>query len=251
MILLVDMGNSTMKWATVSAGILSPVNVLPYTDSDQSLKPDWESLSAPDKIVVSCVADEQQWLKLVDLVQARWGIIPQRLVSPGTGNGVVNAYPQPEKLGSDRWAAIVAAHTLFDADVCVVDCGTALTIDLLLASGQHLGGAIVPGARMMQNSLHTNTSALPSAPLIQPERFNGQYWGQDTQSGIINGSWLALSGVVEKVYSQFKKQSDNAICVLSGGDAMLLSGYLGIKAELEPDLVLKGMAVIAGDNITI
>jgi type III pantothenate kinase len=247
------MGNSSLKWATVSEGVLSETGLLTYDDLESQLTSQWQLLAAPEAIMVSCVAHEQKWAIVSRCAQALWNLIPRRIVSSGKEHGVVNAYRQPETLGSDRWMALVAAHELYDRGVCIVDCGTALTIDLLNADGQHLGGVIVPGAHMMQSSLHINTATLPESALNQSAISNDQYWGQDTQSGIITGSWLAQAGAVQQVYQQYARQSDKPVCVLCGGGASILAGYvqkaIGRKPELEPDLVIKGLAVIVGENI--
>ena len=192
--ILVDMGNSVLKWATVSEGVLSQVKSTGYDNFQEQLKSSWQSLSRPELIMVSCVAHEQQWDEFCQLSQALWSITPERLVSPAKGEGVVNAYQQPDNLGSDRWAVLVAAHALYRKDLCIVDCGTAMTIDLLSANGQHLGGVIVPGAQMMQNSLQANTAVISKSTPQPKDNDVQQYWGRDTQSGIITGSWQALAG---------------------------------------------------------
>jgi type III pantothenate kinase len=249
--LLVDMGNSRMKWATVSGGALSQVNLLAYDDFISQLSSLWQSMDKPEQIVVSCVSEERYWQELGQLVKTFWGKTVQRIESPGQGYGVVNAYRQPRQLGSDRWAALVAAHAIYATDVCIVDCGTALTIDMLSADGQHQGGVIVPGARIMQDSLLTNTAAISQSIEPAPDDSGKVFWGQDTQSGIIKGSWLALAGAVEKVIVEnVKRQSAGVTCVLCGGDAGQLSEYLSMDVVLEPELVLKGLAVIAGEEIT-
>lgn len=252
--LLVDMGNSLLKWVTVSEGAFTEPQSLAYEDLDSQLRLQLQTVGMPETITVSCVANEQHFEKLVQHCEALWKKTPQRVISPGRAHGIVNAYDDPGTLGSDRWATLVAVHELYNRDVCIVDCGTAMTIDLLTASGQHLGGVIVPGAYMMQNSLHLNTAALPQQSEAHRALESGeQLWGQDTQSGIMKGSWLALAGAVEQVYRQFAGQTERPVCVLCGSGASLLARYLAravnIKPELEPDLVLKGLAVIAGESI--
>ena len=247
--LLVDMGNSTLKWATISDGVLSQVLSLGYDNFIEQLNAQWKSLSVPVSVTVSCVTDEQHWQALTQLTKTLWNISPERVASSGKGYGVVNAYYRPENLGSDRWAVLVAAHALYQQDICIVDCGTALNIELLLANGQHLGGVIVPGADMMQSSLHLNTAAI-SQSIPQSRDEESEYWGQDTQSGIVKGSWQALAGAVKQVFHQFEKQAERPVCVLCGGGAEQLARYLDMKLEFQPGLVLKGLAVIAGENIT-
>ena len=248
--LLVDMGNSALKWTTISDGVLSHVNSSGYDDFSQQLQSGWQTLSKPESITVSCVTHEPHWHELSRLTKAIWDTVPDRVVWSANGCGVVNAYQRPENLGSDRWAAMIGAHALYQSDVCIVGCGTALTIDLLSANGQHQGGVIAPGSDMMQNSLLQTTAAISQSIPHSLAMEASDYWGQDTQSGIIKGSWVALAGAVRLVYEQYAKQSSQPICILSGGGAETLATYLDIKVELEPALVLKGLAVIAGENIT-
>lgn len=248
--LLVDMGNSALKWATVSSGVLSQVQSSGYEELADQLKSQWQALDRPGAIIVSCVTHEQQWQELCQLTRSIWDMLPERIATADKGFDVINAYYRPENLGSDRWAAMIAAHAKYQDDVCIIGCGTALTIDVLQADGQHLGGVIIPGADMMQSSLHENTAAI-SQSVPHGSKEESEYWGRDTQSGIIKGSWLALAGAVNQVYSQFEAKSGKPVCVLFGGGARQLNHYLAMDTEFVPELVLQGLAIIAGEKLKI
>lgn len=251
--LLVDMGNSRVKWATVSNGMLSQVSSLDYDEFQ--LQEYWQHLEVPQQVWVSCVAKDEYWTSLSQTTQALWDLQPNRISSPQKGNGVTNGYVDAAKLGSDRWAAMVAAHQFYPTAVCVVDAGTALTVDGLSAEGKHLGGVIVPGVKMMQDSLVSNTATISAIMDNMENTLSASLLGSNTASGIIKGCWLASIGTVEKVYSRLSEQSEgDVVCVLTGGNAAqiaeLLSGQLVMEPVVDADLVLKGLAIIAGENIT-
>lgn len=253
--LLVDMGNSRMKWATVSNGVLSQVSSLAYDGFALKCQTHWQQIDVPKQVWVSCVAKDEHWMSLTQTVQILWGLQPERISSLPDAHGVTNGYVDAAKLGSDRWAALVAAHRLYPTTACIVDCGTALTVDGLSAEGKHLGGVIVPGVQMMQSSLASDTVAISEIMDNTQNTLSKPLLGHDTTSGIINGSWLASIGSVEKVYSSLSAQTDDKVaCIITGGNAEqlfeLLSGQLLVEPVVDSSLVLKGLAIIAGENIT-
>ena len=83
-------------------------------------------------------------------IRARFGIDLQVVRTQARFGEVINGYSTFEQLGADRWAAIVGAWQLRRRALCVVDAGTAVTIDLVAASGRHQGGVIVPGLDLMR-----------------------------------------------------------------------------------------------------
>jgi len=253
--LLVDMGNSRMKWATIADGMLSPLSSVAY-DRFAELKNDWQNIGVLEQVWVSCVTEEAHWSSIEQLSQMLWGLTAQRISSLREEHGVSNAYVDAAQLGSDRWATLIAAHQLYSTPVCVVDCGTALTVDGLSAKGQHLGGVIVPGVQMMQSSLNANTAAISTSGYVDDHILPTSLLANDTASGIINGSWLSVVGVVVKVYESLSEQNnDKVVCLLTGGNAALLAKQLPellrSVSVVDPGLVLKGLAVMAGESITI
>lgn len=151
--------------------------------------------------------------------------------------GVLNSYVDPSKMGADRWLASVYAVNRFPKrSVCVIDCGSAINIEMLGAEGKHLGGYIIPGIAMMQNALLKNTAEV-NASLEKLELAPGQ----ETGANVANGSLLAAVAIIEKMVDRQKKLQ--GVVLLTGGDAEIIAPYLtDIDVQCLPDLVLDGFA---------
>ena len=104
----------------------------------------------PDKIFVSCVGNRDIWQIFFEKAKSKWQVEAELMKTPQEGGGIYNAYSHAEKLGSDRWAVMVAAFEKKKGSVCVVSCGTAVTLDVVNTEGLHCGGLIIPGYGLMQ-----------------------------------------------------------------------------------------------------
>lgn len=247
-ILLVDVGNSNLKWAWLSGGAFQPGGELVHAGKLES-----ESLAqltsdqSPNRIVTSCVASAEIKTVLKAWAQQQYDRQVEFVTSPRQGCGLTNAYESPEQLGSDRWAAMVAAHRHFNTDVCIVDAGSAVTIDLLQSNGEHNGGYILPGLAKMKECLLTGT-----AISIEPESVNMVVEvnpGHSTESCISNGCLRAVCSLVESSVDQFKQQSGKDVtCIITGGDSRCVAKGLSMPYSIEPDLVLIGLAEIAKEG---
>lgn len=246
-LLLIDVGNSYLKWAMASAsGELLQVHNMP-TDSD--LDNVWSDCAKPERILVSSVSSQQHRQTLLGVFNKLWGMSPAFLVSPAKGLGVTNAYKEPESLGSDRWAAMVAAFhatgSAISTGVLVVDAGTALTIDAIDGQGQHLGGLIAPGLALSRKVLAAGTQMNLDELNSYPITFN--FFGGSTEQCITTGTSHAASNLIEQAFTQLSllNTSKKPVCYLTGGDAVRLQDKLQCPYHYEPDLVLKGLALIA------
>jgi type III pantothenate kinase len=239
MSLLIDMGNTRLKWAVLDNGQLITGQPLLNTQLNESvLLNAWQAITPPKQVVIGCVTANQS-LKLVTAVAvALWSDIKISRVSSQTHTfGIINAYAPPEKLGVDRWLALVAARHYYSLPVCIVDCGTAITVDLLAADGQHLGGFISAGITLMKQSLANGTNALPftaSQHSLEPAKF--------TEAAIYSGTLLAAVGFIEQVLA---KQVKPMSLILTGGDAALIAPHLSVTPLIDADVVLRGLAIIA------
>jgi len=236
--LLIDMGNSRLKWAVAANGQLENGLTLDNRQlGRETLRQLWQTLPMPQNIGIACVSANP----LLELVQTTvtelWP--DARIVhcrSQAHAFGVINAYEQPEKLGVDRWLALIAAHRYYPAAVCVVDCGTAITVDLLEANGEHQGGYISPGLVLMKQALAQGTNALPF--------ISGHYSDQpalSTEAAIHSGTLLAARGLIEHVLATRAASSQ---LLLTGGDANIIAEHLNIPAVIDSDLVLRGLAIV-------
>ncbi|MGJ0484988.1 MAG: type III pantothenate kinase [Methylomicrobium sp.] len=236
--LLIDIGNSRLKWATSTQGELTAgAAIANSTLTEDRLSEVWRGLPKPERLAISCVS-ARRLAALVRLVASElWpGIAIFEAKSEAQALGVKNAYRQPEKLGIDRWLALLAAHRDYAVPVCIVDCGTAITVDLLNEHGQHLGGMICPGLELMKKSLSTGTEALgfdDSDFSVGPANHTG--------AAIYSGVLSAAAGLVEHVFSA---QPEHCRLLLTGGDAPLIADQLGYPCRIDPDLVLRGLSLL-------
>ncbi len=242
MIILLDIGNTRLKWAVVDNNQSFQYKAaLDYRAEGfmASLVQSWKKISMPEKIVISSVGSVELIEKLQQLINDLWSDVELIFAkSSSYCAGVSNAYQQPEKLGVDRWMALLAAHQQFVEDVCIVDCGTAVTIDFMTAGGQHSGGVISPGLALMKKSLLHDTAVLP---LITREFVTGP--ADFTEAAIYSGTLFSVSGLIEYMLRQ---QNFSGRLILTGGDAGLIAGTIHYDAIIEPHLVLKGLAVYCG-----
>ena len=159
---------------------------------------------------------------------------------------LVNRYSTPETLGKDRLAGVVGAEYLWPAcNILVIDAGTAITYDLLTASGEYLGGSISPGIAMRYKALHTYTSRLPLLDYYDDAQLTGYDTSTSIHSGVLNGAIAEMEGIIRSyqlLYPDLK-------IILTGGDHNYFDKRLKIKTFAAPNLVLEGLNLILDFNI--
>ena len=230
--LLLDLGNSALKWAIRDSHGIGPLHSQPLTGDTP---PGWRRLPQPTAIGLSSVASDAQTRTVIEWCQQHWNCPVQRLLAQASAAGVRNAYPRPQDLGSDRWMTLIAAHRLWPGAHCIVDAGSALTIDLLSADGQHQGGYITPGYRAMSSALHANTRLTPPDSAAA----RGHHAGISTDDCINAGINGALIGLIQHVHGEFEHGSSRLI--ITGGDAPRLLPQLPDTTRHVPELVLTGI----------
>ncbi len=258
--LLIDIGNSRIKWCLYNSvenefgsegAMLHDKADLPELFSEH-----WSHLDNPDRVVISNVSGQQLAESLDAWIDKKWQMKTEYVKTEAFSHGVSNAYSDYQELGVDRWMAIIAAWQRFQQEgkaICVVDCGTATTIDGISASGQHLGGFIIPGYTIMQEMLINNTSDIEMARKILPkERSPGKVlpainFSSSTKEGVNSGCYLATISVIDSVVNSMQDDFGKQVnCIITGGDAELVVEQLAGKFEYEPKLVLHGLAMISG-----
>jgi type III pantothenate kinase len=234
-ILLLDIGNSRTKWALLGPEGLGPSGARAHGGGTELLPDDIPVV--PKQVYAANVAGPQAAELLRGAVQGRWAcpLVFARAVAV-TGP-VRNGYADCQQLGVDRWMAILAAYERCSSGVCVVDAGTATTVDLVAAGGQHLGGFILPGVDLMVRSLMDATGELrrldegsPADETPQPATATGR--------AMRDGAWLATAGLVDRALG-FLGNSPQV--VVTGGQGERLTGLLG--ARFVAALVLEGLAL--------
>jgi type III pantothenate kinase len=238
--LLVDLGNTRVKLARARGDQITDVCSVSTTDGEAFAGHVTRLLESGMGALVASVAGAEATAAAVARIEQRVdGPVRQiRAVDPVPL--VTNGYRKPDQLGVDRLLAMVAARSRVTAPVCVVDAGTAVTMDLVDAAGQHLGGFILPGLRMMRDSLLAGT-AIPADAEIQP----GTELGRDTATAVALGSRYAIAGLVERFTARAEPQMR---IVLGGGDASELIGFLPPGCITLDHLVLRGLAVVAASG---
>lgn len=252
--LLLDLGNSRLKWAWLDQIEASKNHVAviePAALTHSGANTDWSPLFAqprPERVVLASVAGDLS-INLINAMQQRWGALPiHQLRTPAQFGRWRNSYAQPEKLGVDRFAAMLGAMALAPAGAnCVVAvAGTALTIDVLSNDGAHLGGLILPGPQLMRSSLRRATAQLP---LVQNA---AQALGQSTEAAIAAGTTRAGAALLQEVISQHPQVS----AFLSGGAAVELKSAMHTPIQWRSDLLFQGLALVCrqadlSDNVVV
>lgn len=251
MILLLDVGNSRIKWGIIQDGGLVRTGAVPREGADLGslVSNEWHDIPQPDRIIVSNVVGKAFSSEFDELVKTAWKTKAVYVMPERNAFGVINAYHEPDRLGVDRWAALIAAHHEFMGALYVVDCGTALTLDLLADNGQHLGGLIIPGYSMMQSALEERTAGIGGYEGPPPD--NGRtVLPNDTPGAVDGGGLYASIAVIDRVIEDvaFAWGDEKITGIITGGDASLIQPLLKRKYAYEPHLVLKGLAVIAGSD---
>ena len=236
MILLIDAGNTRIKWRLQDAPRATVVDegALAHEDID-TLGRLRRDTNARLRVVGSNVAGAA----IADRIAAALGDVAVEWLHPThEACGVCNLYENPGQLGADRWAALIGARDLHAGAGLVVMAGTATTVDLLSAKGEFLGGLILPGVELMQQSLASGTAQLPLAK----GRFHLQ--PRCTVDAIRSGCLQAQAGAIERMFHQLANDT-NAHCLLGGGAADAFADLLEIPLKRIDNLVLHGLDIVA------
>ncbi|HEY5789370.1 MAG TPA: type III pantothenate kinase [Gammaproteobacteria bacterium] len=246
--LLVDLGNTRLKWATLARGKLQAGEPSVHAGEalGRLLSRAWAGLPAPGAVVVSSVAGARRERQLRDWLRRRWQLEAEFLLPARRACGVVNAYPDPQRLGADRWAALLGARAAGLLPACVVDCGTAVTVDLLDAAGVHQGGLIVPGLRLAPASLTGGTGQIAWSARAEVHEAAAPGFARNTLAALHDGALYQLVALLDRVYADSAARLAAPLHgLLTGGDAPRLLPLLRAGYSHRPDLVLEGLAAYA------
>ena len=243
--LLIDIGNSKIKWATVKENQFKFGNAEVYDVQSlgELLCTLWKDLETPELIIIANVGGQTVRDKITAWIKDHWSTQAEFVVPAVNAMGVTNAYSDPQKLGVDRWVNLIAAKKSYHSPVAIISCGTGITVDAMTADGQHQGGVIAPGINLMRLSLlgHTAGCFLPKGY----ERKQSSWLGKRTEDGIISGSLIMAGAFInqctERLFWEFGKKLH---CVITGGDAEVLLPMLKAQYDYRPYLVLEGLAAL-------
>ena len=242
--LLLDLGNTRLKWAMQSPsqhGWVAHGALDWQQDVATALRSAWAGLPSPRQVVGASVVDAVHEAAVTSVVSSCFGIPPDWLRTPAQACGVRNAYAEPQRLGVDRFLGMVAAHAAGHAPCVLVSVGTALTLDALAADGRHLGSLIAPGPQLMQQSLLGATARVrPQRPGVIVEL------ADNTADAVVSGCWHAAAALIERFAMRMQLPlGSRAELLLDGGDAAQLLSLLSLPAQRTHDGVLRGLSVWA------
>jgi len=248
-ILLVDAGNTRLKWRLVGADAAAPQAEGACAHDGIDLLGDELSRllgASPTcgarltRIVGTNVAGPGVAERIARL-GAGWGLVPEWITPTASCAGVTNRYDNPAQLGADRWAALIGARRLHTGHCLVVSAGTATTVDLLMADGCFQGGLILPGVELMRRALAGGTAQLPLAEgrfALAP---------RCTADAIVSGCLQAQAGAVERMFRQIAHRAD-PLCLLAGGAADAFAALLELPLRRVDNLVLMGLQAIVASR---
>lgn len=242
--LLIDVGNTRLKWRLDAEDGPGVTGCLVHRDRPlaEALAELPDDPARPSTIWCGSVAGSHFDAALDAALRARWKLPPTFVQATTAAGGIVSAYAEPARMGVDRWLAMIGARARTQRACCVIDAGTAVTVDALAADGRHLGGTILPGLHLMRSALYGNTRRIPVGPA--PATAAGL--GRDTASCVAAGVLHAVvGGIAGSVQSAGTGSGADLHCLLTGGDAAFLAPLLPFAVEVVPDLVLDGLARLA------
>ena len=245
--LLVDIGNTRLKWIALQDGLVIKRGHLLHREIDPERWGNrlWGRLRRPSQIVIANVAGPAVRDALNVWFRQNWAMQANFVRSEVQQFGISNGYEEPHLLGVDRWVAMIGCRQLQQCNSVIIDCGTAATIDALRIDGKHLGGVILPGLRLMHEALYQKTNQIDAQDIGDVV-----FLGRNTRDCIWGGAVHALAATLDRVFSYMAKamaetHPGTTVAVLTGGNAEALHPYLEREYVLEPDLIFRGHKVIA------
>ena len=239
-VLEIDAGNTALKWRLLAeGGVAQAQGGFVYQQWPEAIWPD----SNVERVRVACVADDAIKKRINDWVAGQWQLQPEFAATQASYGGLTVAYRDERRLGVDRWLAMLAARE--DAGgqgVCVVDCGSALTLDVVDAQGVHQGGYIVPGLAMMEQALLRDTGQIKLVEQLEATDRPGEL-GKSTEQAVVWGALRMAGALVNEVCSQL--DPDQYRLYATGGGMAQLQAWLSTPQAVtnQPDLVLDGLAL--------
>ena len=236
--LLVDVGNTRVKWRITGPGESS--GFCSIDELAAGAPPSWSDAPSPGRVLVSLTGRPELATALKEWTMTRWRVAPEFPDSSVAVPGMRNRYANPLQLGVDRWLALIAVRRSDHGPVVVVDCGTAMTVDLMNGSGDFLGGMIVPGREVLESVFKQRV------PYLDSHRAGAaRFPADDTRGAITLGVRFALVASVERFVDNAARLVGAAPTVhVTGGDASWLCGHLPAGVLRHENLVLDGLEIL-------
>ena len=243
--LLIDMGNTRIKWVWARDGQINEESHGSGEPEDFRNFVKSQAAGPPGRVLLSSVAAVDRSAAIIDVCASHWGVAVSRVLSSPKQAGIINAYDRPETLGVDRWLAIVGAAHTYGTPVIIWDLGTATTLDAVDKEGQHQGGLILPGPVTMLKSLKSETMLSVPGGLDDTDE-NAVHPGQTTSQCIAQGVRAAQLGALHQFLENTsgragQSQTRRPQLIVTGGAAEGILSALDMEYVFDPWLVFRGM----------
>ena len=252
--LAIDVGNTRLKWAQYASpqpgAVLLAHGAVFLETIDSLADAEWKALSAPSSMLGCIVAGEAVKRRVEEQLEL-WDVEPRWVVSTREACGVRNGYDHPNRLGVDRWVAMIGAwHRVLargrPRPVLVVMVGTAVTVDAVDAGGRFLGGLILPGFGLMLRALEMGTAGL-KAPTGEAVDFP-----TNTSDALMSGGADALAGAVERMYRKLRARTgEEPALIMSGGAAVKLAPITELPFETVDTLIFDGLLQLQSHRLAL
>ena len=249
----IDIGNTRSKWLAELNGaeLISGVSDEPIENVPAAIKAALaaqnHATSRVSRIRIACVRNLTAKQQLAGHIHRVFGVAAEFAATAARSGGIINSYSDPEAMGVDRWCAIMAAASearlsYEPCAFCVIDAGSAVTLDFVDASGRHQGGYITPGYSLQLNALLAGTQKVAANKLAS---VNSIAPGDNTTDAVHAGILSSMIAHVERGVAQFSAGQARAPAVfLAGGDAAALQHFSILTMLSRPLLVLHGLKVL-------
>ena len=246
--LLVDIGNTRVKWARFDGQKLGPLRAASHSGwgGEDYARRIIGSGRRLERIVVVSVAGDRVNRSVSLAARRARAPTPEFVSSRRQAAGVTVGYLEPWRLGVDRFVASIGAYHLAKGKpVVVVGVGTAMTVDLVDGKGRHRGGAIVPAPALMVDTLLTNTHGIRRR--AQGGADGGRtLFGRSTRAAIVQGSRYAAAALIDRAVGEARALvgGRTPLVMLTGGGAPSVRPLVHSDCVTVPDLVLQGLAAL-------
>ncbi len=248
MMLEVDAGNTRIKWRlrepvgngewrTLAQDTVYALHKVPSVFINLGKQFESLPMHRVSRLLVSNVRGDGYRKVFTPFMIEKWHLQPEFASICTPQFGVSCGYPDPQRLGVDRWLAMLAAFREAGTRCHVVDCGTTVTFDTIDEEGKHQGGYILPGLHLMRETLVSRSKALA----VEKKSWESTALGTDTAAAIHNGIFSMMLGFLRDRKRQDDEAGLNAVWFMSGGDSSLMISHLGWDCLHRPDLVLDGL----------
>ncbi len=234
-----DAGNSRLKWCLSDGMTLYQHSTIDNRLLKQQLLSEWKAIPRPQRVLLANSAGPQRSREISYWVDQHWGTSAEQAVASTIFGKLKNGYLQPQQLGVDRWLGMVAAWNRLERAFCLIDIGTAITIDFVDNSGAHQGGVILPGFGLTMKELLSEASHLAASNISTDDTL----LGRSTSEGLrepISGAIDDITTLRTKIMSRYGPFTT----IATGGG---INSLLPLQPDVEhfPNLVLEGLLTVS------